>query len=69
MWRALRQHGETYGRHRVRRLRQVHAIQNRRRRRSLRQRGAYQRAPVAPNRLTWPFGREGINRIWVTDIT
>jgi putative transposase len=69
LWQALRQQGETCGRHRVRRLRQKHAIQTRRRRRYVRTRAAYQRVPAAPNRLTWPFQSPRPNQIWVADIT
>jgi putative transposase len=69
IWHALRQQGETCGRHRVSRLRQQHAIQTRRRRRYLRTRGPYQRIPAAPNRLIWPFVSPGPDRIWVADIT
>lgn len=69
IWHALRQEGETCGRHRVCRLRRANAIQSRRRRRYIRQRGSYQRVPAAPNRLTWPFTSEAPDRVWVADIT
>jgi putative transposase len=69
VWHALRQRGETCGRHRVRRLRRDHAIQSRRRRRYLHTRAPYQRTPVAPNRLSWPFVSSGPDRVWVADIT
>lgn len=70
MWHALRQQGETCGRHRVRRLRQAHAIRTRRRQRYLHTRGStYQRVPAAPNRLAWPFVSPGPDRVWVADIT
>jgi putative transposase len=69
MWHALRQQGETCGRHRVCRLRRTHAIQSRRRRRYVRQRGTYQRPPAVPNRLTWPFTSQAPDRVWVADIT
>ncbi len=69
LWHALRQQGETCGRHRVRRLRQAHAILSKRRRRYVRARGTYQRVPVAPNRLAWPFASPAPDRVWVTDIT
>ena len=69
IWQALRQEGETCGRHRVRRLRKQHGIQTRRRRRYLRARAPYQRVPAAPNRLTWPFSSAGPDRVWVADIT
>lgn len=67
VWRELRRQGETCGRHRVRRLRQVHGIQSQRRRRYLRR--PYQRAPAAPNLLAWPFTSPGPDRVWVADIT
>lgn len=69
LWRALRQQGETCGRHRVRRLRRVHAIRTKRRQRYLRTRSTYQRVAVAPNRLAWPFVSPGPDRVWVADIT
>jgi putative transposase len=69
IWQALRQQGETCGQHRVRRLWQRHAIQTRRRRRYLRTKAPYQRVPAAPNRLAWPFGSSGPDRVWVADIT
>ncbi|KTF30669.1 IS3 family transposase, partial [Xanthomonas translucens] len=69
LWRALRQQGETCGRHRVRRLRQAHAIRTKRRQRYLRTRSTYQRVAVAPNRLAWPFVSPGPDRVWVADIT
>jgi len=69
MWQSLRQHGESCGRHRVQRLRRMHAIQSKRRRRFLRTRGTYQRVPSAPNLLAWPFASARADRIWVADIT
>ena len=69
LWHALRQQGETCGRHRVRRLRQAHAIRTKRRQRYLRTRSTYQRVAVAPNRLAWPFVSPGPDQVWVADIT
>lgn len=69
LWQALRQQGETCGRHRVRRLRQAHGIQSKRRRRYVRARGTYQRVPAARNRLAWPFSSPAPDHVWVTDIT
>ena len=69
VWKHLRQRGESCGRHRVQRLRQAHAIQTKRQRRFLRTRSAYQRVPVAPNRLEWPFVSAAPDRVWVADIT
>ncbi len=69
LWQALRQAGETCGRHRVRRLRREHGIQTQRRRRYLRSRSAYQRVPSAPRLLDWPFRSPARDCIWVADIT
>lgn len=69
MWQALRQAGESCGRHRVRRLRNLHAIQSKRRRRYLHRRGSYQRVPAAPNQVAWPFSSAAPGRLWVADIT
>ena len=69
MWQSLRQHGESCGRHRVQRLRSMHAIQTKRRRRYLRTRSPYQRVAAAPNLLAWPFASTNSDRIWVADIT
>lgn len=69
VWRALRDQGEVCGRHRVRRLRQANAIVSKRRRRYLHSRSTYQRVPVAPNRLKWPFTSSAPDRVWVVDIT
>ena len=69
IWHALRQAGETCGRHRVRRLRCEHDIRTQRQRRYLRARSTYQREPVAPNRLAWPFHSPARDCIWVADIT
>jgi putative transposase len=69
MWQSLRQHGESCGRHRVQRLRRMHAIQSKRRRRYLRTRSPYQRVLAAPNLLAWPFASASADRIWVADIT
>ena len=69
LWHALRQQGESCGRHRVRRLQREHALQSKRRRRYLRTRSPYQRVPAAPNLLAWPFVSPGPDRVWVVDIT
>ena len=69
MWQALRQAGETCGRHRVRRLRREHAIRTLRRERYLRTRSTYQRVPAAPKLLAWPFHSPARDRVWVADIT
>ena len=69
IWHALRRKGETCGRNRVQRLRQINQIQSRRRRRYVHARAPYQRQAVAPNRLKWPFVSPGRDRVWVADIT
>lgn len=69
IWQALRQAGESCGRHRVRRLRCENDIRTQRRRRYLRTRSPYQRDPAAPNHLSWPFRSPACDRIWVADIT
>jgi putative transposase len=68
-WKRLRDLGEPCGRHRVARLRRDHAIQTKRRRRYLRTRAPYERTPVAPRRVQWPFVSPGVDRIWMADIT
>ncbi|WP_425481172.1 IS3 family transposase, partial [Dyella choica] len=52
IWKALRQEGEVCGRHRVRRLRQQHAIQTRRRRRYMRTRAPPINA-YRPHQIDW----------------
>jgi len=69
VWHSLRREGERCGVNRVRRLRQTHAIQTKRRRRYVHAKGAYQRIPAAPNRLAWPFSSPAPDRVWVADIT
>lgn len=69
LWRVLVGRGEVCGRHRVARLRRRHGVVTLRRRRFLRARGAYQRVPAAPNRLSWPFASSAPDGVWVGDIT
>jgi putative transposase len=69
LWRALRQDGESCGRHRVSRLRREHGIRSRRRERYLRTKAPYQREPAAPNLLSWPFRQTACDQAWVADIT
>lgn len=69
LWRVLVERGEACGRHRVARLRRRHGVITLRRRRFLRARAAFQRAPAAPNRLRWPFASATPDRVWVGDIT
>ena len=69
LWRVLVGRGEACGRHRVARLRSQHGVVTLRRRRFMRTRAAYQRVPVAPNRLAWPFASSTPDRVWVGDIT
>lgn len=68
-WRALKAEGFECGRHKVDRLRREAGIQTRRRQRFLRRYTARQGAPVAPNRLEWPFSAPGPDEIWVGDFT
>jgi putative transposase len=69
MHRVLNTHGVVCGKHRVARLRRQHDLRSKRRRRWLRTRSTYQRDPIAPRLITWPFKAPQGNRVWVTDIT
>jgi putative transposase len=69
VWRTLRDEGKRCSLNRVQRLRQKYMIQTKRRRRYLHRRGTYQRLPIAPNRLSWPFSASATNQVWVADIT
>ena len=69
LWRALQAQGFVCGRHRVRRLRRLHHILTKRRRRQLRGRSSYQREVVASRLITWPFQAAKQDVVWVTDIT
>jgi putative transposase len=68
-WQALRRRGESCGRHRVARLRQVHGIVAKRVRLFERTSTHRQEAPPAPDRLGRDFRASHPNRIWVTDMT
>jgi len=69
-WRALRDRGETCGRHRVTRLRRLDGLVAKRVRRF---RQTYvarsNHEPVAPNLLNRNFTATRPNQVWVTDIT
>jgi putative transposase len=69
IWRALRQAGESCGRHRVQRLRRQHDIQSLRRRRFLRCQRPTSSITPSPNLLQWHFRSPARNRVWVADIT
>lgn len=66
---ALREKGETCGHNRVARLRRIHGIEARRRRRYRLAYAARNNAPAAPNLLDRQFRVEAPDRVWVGDIT
>jgi transposase InsO family protein len=66
-WHALRARGVRCGRHRVARLRCIHGIEARRRRRFRRAKRSYRHWPVAPNLVRQNFVTQGTNRIWLGD--
>jgi putative transposase len=68
-WKALRNEGESCGRHRVSRLRRINGIIAKRMRRFRAAYAARNSAPVAPNLLAQDFTADAPNRIWVGDIT
>jgi len=68
-WKALRNEGETCGRHRVSRLRRINGIVAKRMRRFRAAYAARNSAPEAPNLLAQNFTADRPNRIWVSDIT
>lgn len=67
--RELRERGEACGRHRLARLRRLHDVRTKRRRRFLLARTPYERTPPAPRLLRWPFKVSQPNRVWAADIT
>jgi putative transposase len=69
LWHELRERGERCGRNRLARLRRVHGLVTKRRRRFVRARPTYDRTPPAPRLLRWPFKASAPNRVWVADIT
>lgn len=68
-WEALRATGESCGRHRVARLRQISGIVAKRVRRFRQSYAARNSAPAAPNLVNREFTATAPNRVWVTDIT
>jgi putative transposase len=69
LWRELRERGEACGRHRLARLRRLHGVRTKRRRRFLVARAPYDRVPPAPRLLKWPFKVTQPDRAWAADIT
>jgi putative transposase len=68
-WKALRDEGESCGRHRVVKLRRINGIIAKRMRRFRAAYAARNSAPPAPNLLKQNFTADAPNRIWVGDIT
>jgi putative transposase len=68
-WKALRAAGHTCGRHRVRRLRQVHGIEAKRMRRFRSGNAARHTEGIVPNLLRRRFAAGAANRVWVGDTT
>jgi transposase InsO family protein len=68
-WRALREAGETCGKHRVARLRQCHGIEANRLRRFRSRYAAANSEPPAPNLLNRNFESRRPDRVWAGDVT
>lgn len=68
-WQALRARGIVCGRHRVARLRRLHGIEARRRRRFKITTHSTHTTWIAPNRLQGVFHAAAPNRVWVGDVT
>ena len=68
-WHALRDRGLLCGKHRVARLRRLHGIEARRRRRFKLPTHSTRTTWIAPNRLEGVFHAARPNRVWVGDIT
>ena len=68
-WHALRDRGLLCGKHRVARLRRLHGIEARRRRRFKLPTHSTHTTWIAPNRLEGVFHAARPNRVWVGDIT
>ncbi len=68
-WHVLRAQGETCGRHRVARLRQINGIEAKRKQRFRASSAAKNNQPAAPNILNRQFNVEQPDRVWVSDTT
>jgi putative transposase len=68
-WRALNEQGARCGLHRVERLRRLHGIEAKRRRRFRSANAARHSEPPAPNLLNRHFTVTRSDRVWATDIT
>jgi len=68
-WQQLRVEGIPCGKHRVARLRRLHGIEARRRRRFKLTTHSTHTTWIAPNRLNGAFHTARPNRVWVGDIT
>lgn len=69
VWKELRSRGLNYGKHRVARLRRLHGIEAKRRRRFKVTTKARKGQEVAPNVLNRCFKAEEPNRVWIGDVT
>jgi len=69
VWKELRAQGRHCGKHRVARLRRLHGIETRRRRRFKITTRSKKAQEVAPNIVNRCFKTEGPNRIWLGDVT
>jgi putative transposase len=68
-WRLLRRQGEKCGRHRVARLRRIHGIVAKRRKRFVVTTHSRQDQWAAPNLLKRDFSASNPNKVWVGDVT
>jgi len=67
--RELIKRGWRVGRRRVRRLKRLHGLWTRRRRRAIRHQAAYSKPQLAANRLAQRFVAAQPNQIWTADVT